>query len=144
MKITTHIKSIILLLLTILLGAHPTHAKTEVILTQKQVVFTVMQNQNISPLKKVVQPNVGFLKEKSKFIAVQGSSTQNTCNYTERSSGVLAEGVGVFKVDNALKLADEAAGLLVNGKYLKNPTAKNVTELIKKPFRYNEIKSKFR
>jgi len=45
----------------------------------------------------------------------------------------LAQAGSVFKVDNALKLADEAAGVLVNGKYLKNPTAKNVTELIKNP-----------
>jgi hypothetical protein len=42
-------------------------------------------------------------------------------------------GSSFFKVDNALKSADELAGVLVNGSYLKNPTAKNVTDLIKNP-----------
>lgn len=42
-------------------------------------------------------------------------------------------GNSLFKVDNTLKSADELAGVFVNGSYLKNPTAKNVTELIKNP-----------
>lgn len=48
-------------------------------------------------------------------------------------SKVSGAGSSLFKVDNALKSADELAGVLVNGSYLKNPTAKNVTDLIKNP-----------
>lgn len=36
----------------------------------------------------------------------------------------------MFSVDDALKAGDKAAGVLVNGKYLKNPTATNVDDLI--------------
>lgn len=39
----------------------------------------------------------------------------------------------LFKVDDALKYEDELSGVLVNGLYLKNPTARNVNELIKNP-----------
>ncbi len=38
-----------------------------------------------------------------------------------------------FGVDNAFKAGDEAAGVLINGKYLKNPTAKNVKSMVKNP-----------
>ncbi len=41
--------------------------------------------------------------------------------------------VSLFKVDNTLKSADEMAGVLINGEYKLNPTAKNVTELKKNP-----------
>ncbi|WP_318308876.1 fibronectin type III domain-containing protein [Flagellimonas crocea] len=39
----------------------------------------------------------------------------------------------LFKVDEALKSIDEIEGLIVNGNYLKNPTAKNISELIQNP-----------
>jgi hypothetical protein len=42
-------------------------------------------------------------------------------------------GNSLFKVDNALKSADELAGVLVNGSYKLNPTARNVNSLIKNP-----------
>lgn len=42
-------------------------------------------------------------------------------------------GNSLFKVDKALTSADEIAGVLVNGSYLKNPTAKNVLDLIRNP-----------
>lgn len=40
------------------------------------------------------------------------------------------EGTGYFKVDPAMQAADEAAGVLKNGSYIKNPTAKNLSDLI--------------
>ncbi|WP_406845352.1 fibronectin type III domain-containing protein [Flavobacterium soyae] len=39
----------------------------------------------------------------------------------------------LFRVDEAFKAGDEAVGVLVNGKYLKNPTATKVEELIINP-----------
>jgi hypothetical protein len=42
-------------------------------------------------------------------------------------------GNNLFKVDNTLKSADELAGVLINGEYRLNPTAKNVSQLIKNP-----------
>ena len=38
-----------------------------------------------------------------------------------------------FDVDKDFKAGDEAAGVLVNGKYLKNLTAKNVKDMVRNP-----------
>ncbi len=61
MKIIHHIKHLLLFLLTYLLGGPPTHAKTELILPQNQVVFSVKQTPKVSTLKKEVQPNVAYI-----------------------------------------------------------------------------------
>jgi len=94
MKIKPHIKSIFIFLLTFLLGAQTTYAKTKVILPQNEVVILVEQNQNAITLEKVVQPNIGFLKEKTKFVVVQGVSAQNCCNFSEGVVGGLANAGG--------------------------------------------------
>lgn len=41
-----------------------------------------------------------------------------------------AKGGARFTVDSATRAADEAAGVLVNGRYIKNPTAQNLADLV--------------
>ncbi len=91
MQLTKHIKPLLLFLLTFLLVATPTHAKTELVLPQKQVIFSVEQSQRFYSIEKEVQPNVGFLKEKTKFVAVEGVSAVNTFVFSERVGKVLAQ-----------------------------------------------------
>jgi len=43
---------------------------------------------------------------------------------------ITTQGMGNFRVDPAMQAADEAAGVLKNGSYIKNPTAKNMNDLI--------------
>ena len=90
MKIKDFIKTILLFLLTFLLGAQTTYAKTEFVLPQNQVSFSIEQNQSFQFLEKELQPNIGFLKEKTKFVVLQSISAQNTYNFSERVSEYLA------------------------------------------------------
>ena len=94
MKIISYIKTILLFLLTFLLGAQPTHAKTEVIIPTCQKVFVQTATTQPSTLKKVVQPNVGFLKEKDRFVAKEGISARNKHVFSEGVVGALANAVG--------------------------------------------------
>lgn len=94
MKLTTYIKSIFLSLLTFLLGTQTTYAKTKVIPPQNKVVILVEQNQSFKSLEKVVPPNIGILKEKAKFVVVQGVSAQNCFNFSEGVVGGLANAGG--------------------------------------------------
>jgi len=98
-KITKYIKLILLILLTFLLGVQTTYAKTELVLLENQVSFSIEQNQSFKSLEKEVQPNIGFLKEKTKFVFVQGVSAQNNCNFSECFVGSLAEAVGKSAAD---------------------------------------------
>ena len=77
-------------MLTFLLGSQTTYAKTELFLSQNQVVFSIEPSQSFQSLEKELQPNIGFLKEKTKFVAVQSVSAQNTYNFSERVSEYLA------------------------------------------------------
>jgi len=77
-----------------LLGSQTTYAKTELFLSQNQVVFSIEPSQSFQSLEKELQPNIGFLKEKTKFVAVQSVSAQNTYNFSERVSEYLANGGG--------------------------------------------------
>jgi len=61
MKFLNPIKTILFFLLAFLLGVQTTYAKTELVLPQNQVVFSVEQSQSFKSLEKEVQPNVGFL-----------------------------------------------------------------------------------
>ena len=67
-----HLKYLFLFLLTFPLGAQTTYGKTELILPQTQVSVSIEKNQNFKSLEKVIQPNLGFLKEKSRFVVYEG------------------------------------------------------------------------
>ncbi|MFL0062373.1 hypothetical protein [Tenacibaculum maritimum] len=84
------------------MGVQGTYAKTELVLPQKEVSFSIQQNQIFKSLEKEPQPNIGFLKEKSKFVISEGVSAQNHCNYTEWNSYKL-----VNKGDGLIKRLDE-------------------------------------
>ena len=79
--ILKHIKYLLLFLLTILLGAQTTYAKTEFVLALKNVSFSLEQNQSFQSLEKEVQPNIGFLKEKYRFVVSENVPAQNTYYY---------------------------------------------------------------
>ncbi len=91
MQTSKQIKPLLLFLLALLLGATLTHAKTELVLPQNQVVFSVEQSQRFYSLEKEVQPNIGFLKEKTKFVAVERVSGVNTFAFSERVAWKLSQ-----------------------------------------------------
>ena len=72
------IKYIAFFFLTFLLGTQTSHAKTEVITQTYEQVFATVQPSQKTSLQKVVQPNIGFLKEKAEFVAVQLVFAQNS------------------------------------------------------------------
>ena len=115
MRFCKFLKHTIVFLLTFLFGVQTTHAKTELVLPQKQVVFSVEQSQSFQSLEKEVQPNVGFLKEKSKFVAVQRSSDVKPYSFSKLTYGLLAQGVGKLnllgKLDNFTSLKTWVNGL---------------------------------
>ncbi len=84
--ILNQLKYVLFFFLGFLLGTQTTYAKTELILPQNQVSFSLEQNESFKSLEKEVQPNIGFLKEKSKFGVSEGVSAQNTYNFSERVS----------------------------------------------------------
>lgn len=98
MNIVKFIKHIFLFLLTFLLGAQTTYAKTELVLPQNQVSFPIEQSQSFIPkafgIEKEVPPNIGFLKEKSKFGMSESISAQNTYNFSGVDVSNLAEAGG--------------------------------------------------
>jgi len=53
------------LILISFLGIQTNYAKTELILPIKSISFSIEQNQSFKSLEKELQPNIGFLKEKS-------------------------------------------------------------------------------
>lgn len=92
------IKQVFLFLLIILLGAQTTYAKTEFVLPQNQVSFSIEQSQSSKSLEKEVQPNIGFLKEKSKFGKSESISAQNQHEFSEIDVSNLANTVGKSKI----------------------------------------------
>jgi RES domain-containing protein len=82
-----------------LLGIQTTYAKTELVLPQNQVSFSIEKNESFQSLKKEVPPNIGFLKEKTKFEVYEGVSAQNQHDFSEYFVGNLAKGV-VRSVDD--------------------------------------------
>jgi hypothetical protein len=108
MKLKQQIKFIFTFLLTLLLGAQFIHAKAELVLPQNNIVFTIEQNQKINFLEKEVQPNIGFLKEKYRFVASESVSVQNTYYFSESFDERLANGVVKFttkQIDDFVLLA---------------------------------------
>ena len=86
MNFLKSINHIFFLVLTFFLWAQTTFAKTELVLPQAQVSFSIEQDQSFSGLEKEVPPNLGFLKEKSKFGLSEGVPAQNTYDFSERVS----------------------------------------------------------
>jgi hypothetical protein len=62
-----YLKYLLLFLLTFLLGTQTTYAKTELVLPKDIVSFSIEKQQSFESLKKHLQPNIGFLIEKTKF-----------------------------------------------------------------------------
>nr|WP_299172748.1 hypothetical protein [uncultured Allomuricauda sp.] len=89
-------KYFICFLLIFLFGIKTTYAKTELVLLQNKVLFSIEKKQSFKSLEKEVQPNIGFLKGKSKFGEFEGSSTRINCDLPKRSIEVLANGVGTY------------------------------------------------
>jgi len=94
MRFHRFIKTIFFSLLTFLLGVQTTYAKTELVLPQNQTSFSIEQSQSFKSLEKQLQPNIGFLKEKYRFVILQSISAQNPYNYTKVSCEYLANGGG--------------------------------------------------
>ncbi len=89
-------------------GGQTTYAKTELVL---------IQNQSFKSLEKEVQPNIGFLKEKSKFVTVQHNSAVKSYTYSKEHLRYLADGVGdvlgtIVKTGNKIDYTNPAAKLL--------------------------------
>ena len=76
-------KYLLLFLLTFLLGAQTTYAKTELVLLNSKGSFSIEQNQSFKSLEKEVQPNIGFLNEKARFGKSEGSSAGNQLAFNE-------------------------------------------------------------
>jgi len=98
MNFLKFIKHIFLFLLTFLLGAQTTYAKTELVLPQSQIYFSIEKTQSFQSLEKEVQPNIGFLfrkfsEEKSKFGTAQLNTAVKPYNFSEEHLHYLAEGV---------------------------------------------------
>ncbi len=94
MNFLKSINHIFFLVLTFFLWAQTTFAKTELVLPQAQVSFSIEQDQSFSGLEKEVPPNLGFLKEKSKFGLSEGVPAQNTYDFSERVSKDVANAGG--------------------------------------------------
>ena len=94
MNFLKSINHIFFLVLTFFLWAQTTFAKTELVLPQAQVSFSIEQDQSFSGLEKEVPPNLGFLKEKSKFGISEGVSAQNQHGFSGSFGYNVANGVG--------------------------------------------------
>lgn len=105
MNFLKYIKHIFFFFLTFLLETQISYAITELVLPQNQVSFSIEKNQIFKSLEKEVQPNIGFLKEKHRFVASEGLSTHNTCDFSEYFVCELAEGV--------VKSADELMDFVI-------------------------------
>lgn len=120
MKLLEHLKYLFFFLLILLLfGAQISQAKTELFLPQNQVPFSIEQNQSFKNLEKEVQPNIGFLKEKSKFEASESVSAQNQHEFSEYFVGKVAKvGSAIFKAgDNIVGITVKQIKKGTNGKY---------------------------
>ena len=116
--IIKQIKYLFFFLLTILLGATPTHAKTEAVVFVPSYTqhFAIVQTAPKHSLQKTVQPNVGFLKEKFRFVVSESISAVNNCNFSEVKRECLVNGVGSFNFSSIKGLT----GIVPTGKRLTN------------------------
>lgn len=89
--ILKQLKYLFLFLLTFLLGVQTTYAKMELVLPQNQVSFSIEKTQVFTSLEKELQPNIGFLKEKSRFVIFEGVSAQNQYKFSEYFVGNVAK-----------------------------------------------------
>ena len=98
MSFRDFIKYLFFFLLIFLLGSQITNAKTIQTSPPHRLHFSTEQSINEGDLSKEVPPNIGFLKEKSKFGLSEGVSAQNTYNFSERvSKDVANAGSEVFE-----------------------------------------------
>ncbi|MFL0091303.1 hypothetical protein [Tenacibaculum maritimum] len=99
-----------------MLGVQGTYSKTELVLLQKEVSFSIEKDQSFQSLEKELQPNVGFLKEKAMFVTVQYSHTVNSYNL---SKGHLCEVANKGVKLNFTKIADFGGDIMyIEGKKL--------------------------
>lgn len=125
-------KYLLFFLLTFLFGAQSTYAKTEPTLPQNLVYFSVEQNQSFNSLEKEVQPNIGFLKEKSKFGKSESVSAQNQYEFSENFIGKVANAVVKFtskQIDDYVLLATKQGNQskVMLGKFeINNPNSYNI------------------
>ncbi|CAA0158191.1 hypothetical protein NACSLCCMFF_120005 [Tenacibaculum maritimum] len=145
MKILYYIKYLFFLLLIFLLGVQGTYSKTELVLVQKEVSFSIEKDQSFQSLEKELQPNIGFLKEKAMFVTVQYSHTVNSYNLSKgHLCEVAKEGerglLSVFKSNLKNRIAkesnmtlryvdDELSAIISNGKKLNLPE-KEIEDII--------------
>ncbi|MFL0100500.1 hypothetical protein [Tenacibaculum maritimum] len=88
------------------MGVQGTYSKTELVLLQKEVSFSIEKDQSFQSLEKELQPNVGFLKEKAMFVTVQYSHTVNSYNLSKgHLCEVAKEGDGLIKRLDELNLS---------------------------------------
>lgn len=87
-----YIKTLLVRFLIFLLGTRTTYAKTELVLPQNQVSFSIEQTQVFKSQEKVLQPNLGFLKDKCKFEISECVSVQNQHKFSGREWCELANG----------------------------------------------------
>jgi len=103
MNFLKYIKQLLLFFLTFLLGTQTTYSKTELVLPQSQVSFSFEQKQSFNSLEKEVPPNIGFLKEKARFVVFEGVSAQRQHELSEQNLRYLAKAGGKFgKVTKAI------------------------------------------
>lgn len=114
MSFLKFIKQLFLFLLIFLLG-EKTDAKTELILPIKNTSFSIEKTQVFTSLEKELQPNIGFLKEKSRFVIFEGVSAQNQHKFSEYFVSDLADAGSkvnlLGKLDNLTSLKTWVNGL---------------------------------
>jgi hypothetical protein len=97
-----HLKHILLIVLTFLLGIQTTFAKTDLAIHQTQSYFPLEHSQKTNSLKNDLLPNIGF-------------SAWNSHKYSERDAHLLAEAGGKLnllgKLDNFTSLKTWVNGL---------------------------------
>ncbi len=104
------LKYIFLFLLVFLFGVQTTYAKTELVFPTKSSSFLIEQSQSFKSLEKEVQPNIGFLKEKTRFVVFEGISDIVFTNAKYIDNGV--EQTGTLSI---VKNGDEVGVKLGNG-----------------------------
>lgn len=133
MKIFLQILFLFLIWFANIVNATPVF--TKVALPSYQFTFSKIENVKEGSIVKIGVQNFarGGIEEKRFSDFSKENVWVGVACSKEEDKVVKGAGNTLFKVDNALKSADEIAGVLLNGSYLKNPTTKNVVDLIKNP-----------
>lgn len=91
--ILKYLKYLFLLFQIFIFGKQISYAKIDLVLPLNNVSFSTELNQNFKSLEKELQPNIGFLKEKSRFVVPKSVSAQNQHKFFEYFVGNLANSV---------------------------------------------------